>query len=124
MWRPREGPRTTEGRPRDDRGKTEGRPREDRGKTEGRPREDRGTTEGRPREDRGKTEGRPREDRGEGGDAMDGSEPRRATVSGERSHTRTYRLPAPIDTCWHAFTDPAARQRWFGIPLDQLDGAL
>ena len=55
---------------------------------------------------------------------MDGSEPRRATVSGERSHTRTYRLPAPIDTCWHAFTDPAARQRWFGIPLDQLDGAL
>jgi uncharacterized protein YndB with AHSA1/START domain len=47
-----------------------------------------------------------------------------ATVSGNCSHTESYVMPAGIEATWKAFTDPAARQAWFGFALDQLTGAL
>ena len=32
-------------------------------------------------------------------------------------------LPAPMDTVWTAFRDPAAIRRWFGWDYDGLDDA-
>jgi hypothetical protein len=43
--------------------------------------------------------------------------------SGDRSHTQTYLLPAPIQDVWRAFTDPGERTTWFGFPIDAVASA-